>query len=212
MAHLVKSKTVESAKNKWATRWDCFFDAQFLFRRDTGKEFVLDVAAEPQTAKVNRFYVAPDWINEQPSGFPSLKPKHKAAQLLNPVCVGFDGLQGEWEDGWWCNPPFDLKFEFLEKALEQARKGRDGMMLLPHEELTTWWLDLVEGYATMIYKPDGRYPFYETDGHTKKQGVNFGSALVLFTEKGLQTPSMRFNRKVGRTHLTDIYEQIAKVA
>ncbi|ELB2852117.1 hypothetical protein QNE40_001327 [Vibrio alginolyticus] len=47
MAHLVKSKTVEGAKNKWATRWDCFFDAQFLFRRDTGKEFVLDVAAEP---------------------------------------------------------------------------------------------------------------------------------------------------------------------
>ncbi|EPA1954200.1 DNA N-6-adenine-methyltransferase [Vibrio alginolyticus] len=161
MAHLVKSKTVEGAKNKGATRWDCFFDAQFLFRRDTGKQFVLDVAAEPQTAKVNRFYVAPDWINEQPRGFPSLKPRHKAAQLLNPVCVGFDGLQGEWEDGWWCNPPFDLKFEFLEKALEQARKGRDGMMLLPHEEFTTWWLDLVEGYATMIYKPDGRYPFYE---------------------------------------------------
>ncbi|MGU3814609.1 hypothetical protein [Vibrio diabolicus] len=72
MAHLVQSKTVEGAKNKWATRWDCFFDAQFLFRRDTGKEFVLDVGAEPQTAKVNRFYVAPDWINEQPSGFLAL--------------------------------------------------------------------------------------------------------------------------------------------
>ncbi|ELB2863787.1 hypothetical protein QNE90_003413 [Vibrio alginolyticus] len=33
----------------------------------------------------------------------------------------------------------------INHILVEIAKGRDGMMLLPHEELTTWWLDLVEG-------------------------------------------------------------------
>lgn len=65
-----------------------------------------------KTAKVNRFYVAPDWINEQPSGFPSLKPKHKAAQLLNPVCVGFDGYKANGKMAGGAIPRLTLSLSF----------------------------------------------------------------------------------------------------
>lgn len=196
MTILVDSKTPDGVKNKWATQWPCFFDASTQFLLATGKRFVLDVAAEPQTAKVNRFYLPPDWVNEHPSGsYDGLLPKNQYSRALNPKCVGFDGLQCDWEDGWWCNPPFDLKQEFIQKAVDEMFKGRDGMMLLPYEPLTVWWEELVEGYASMVYEPIGRYPFYEHDGHTKKSGVNFGSVLVLFTRKGIQTPRWRIHKE-----------------
>jgi hypothetical protein len=214
MTILVKSSTREAAKNKWATRVECFLDGQHLFKKYTGKPFVLDVAAEPQTAKVDRFYLSPDWIQEQDDvnrplyadglaplqepddKYSALRECHPAMQLLSPTCVGFDGLQCDWEDGWWCNPPFDRKLEFIAKAREEMYKGHDGMMLLPYEPLTGWWRDEVNGYASMIFEPDGRYGFYESDGHTKKTGVNFGSALVLFTKRGVMTPRETFGRGV----------------
>lgn len=194
MAILVASKTADGVKNKWATNWPCFFDARREFLKATGKPIVLDVAAEPQTAKVNRYYLPPAWIDEQVSGYSALSPKHEAAEVLQPKCVGFDGLQCAWDDGWWCNPPFDLKQEFINKAVEEMFKGRDGIMLLPYEPLSGWWIDLVEPYAKMVFEPRGRYPFYEHDGETKKLGVNFGSVLVLFTRKNIQLPRWRIER------------------
>ncbi len=197
MAILVKSKTAEAVKNKWATRWECFLDARYLFRRDTGKDLILDVAAEPQTTKLSRYYLAPNWVKQQSGDYSALSeytPDHFARA---PQCVGFDGLQCAWPDGWWCNPPFDLKQEFIQKATEEMFNGRDGMMLLPYEPLAGWWIDLVEGYASMVYEPNGRYAFYEQDGHTKKHGVNFGSVLVLFSRRKLGIPRQRIQRNSG---------------
>lgn len=196
VAILVQSKTVEGVKNKWATQWPCFLDARMHFELLTGKKIVIDVAAEPQTAKVNRYLLPPDWINNHPSGsYDLLKPKHEMARLLNPKCVGFDGLLCAWDDGWWCNPPFDLKQEFLQKAVEEMFKGHDGIMLLPYEPLSGWWIEHVEPYAKIVLEPNGRYPFYEADGRTKKQGVNFGSVLVIFTRKCMVLPRQRIVRR-----------------
>lgn len=166
MAILVKSTTESDNKNYWATNWFCFFDAERLYN----KEFKLDVAAEYlpvrtvqdgvirndtiTTAKVNNFFMLP-WAN---------------------------ALENEWINDWYCNPPFDNKIEFLEKAVFESKVcGRSGMMLIPYEPLTDWWMSTVELYADTVYLPDGRYAFYERDGYTKKSGVNFGSCLVLFT-------------------------------
>ncbi len=73
-------------------------------------------------------------------------------------------------------------------------KGRDGMMLLPYEPLSGWWIDYVDGYASMVYEPNGRYPFYEADGYTRKSGVNFGSVLLLFTRRKLSTPRQKYTK------------------
>ena len=51
MANLVKSKTPESDKNLWATTWECFADAKALY----GREFIVDVCAEPETAKCYQY-------------------------------------------------------------------------------------------------------------------------------------------------------------
>lgn len=193
MAILVNSKTPESIKNKWGTDPRTFNDAKILFKQVTGKDLVLDVAAEPQTAKCSRYIMPPDWIAGR-RGWPEQLKTNNLADGGHATCVGFDGLQCEWEDGWWCNPPFDRKFEFIEQANEQMFKGRDGMMLLPYEDLSTWWNDLIEGFASMVFKPNGRYQFYEADGFTRKTGANFGSVLLLYTRRKLETPQRRFKK------------------
>lgn len=185
MAILVKSGTLSSEKNRWSTTWPCFDDAVSLY----GKPFQLDVAAEPETRKVNRFMVSPDWMaaaKKQKNGLALVKSENYEIAAIN-------ALVNDWVDSWWCNPPFDLKVEFLEKAFEQVSKGFGGMMLLPYEPLTDWWRDWVSPIATAVYEPDGRYPFYEIDGKTQKSGVNFGSVFVLFTPEFNDGTLPRYN-------------------
>ena len=51
MAHLVKSTTDEKDTNFWATSWAAFCDAEVLY----GREFAVDVCAEPATTKCRTF-------------------------------------------------------------------------------------------------------------------------------------------------------------
>lgn len=164
MAILVKSKTPDSDKNFWATTWECFADAEHLF----GRKFLIDVAAEPLTAKCKNFFTLAD-----------------------------DALSLDWPDRWFCNPPFDLKSEFLGHAKVMQDKGRSGMMLLPYERQTDWWRKGVSK-GCVIYEPDGRYNFMERDGKTKKSGVNFGSAFVCFPAFQLhESITVPFTRGIG---------------
>lgn len=162
MAHLVKSQTASSDKNRWATTWDCYHRAVDLF----GREFDVDVAAEPLTAKCNKFISYKAFDNP-----------------LGGEQVGVDALaeDTQWLNNWWCNPPFDEKKAFIEKAVMYANYGLSGMMLLPYEPCTKWFRELIIPHATAVYVPDGRYNFLETDGVTKKTGVNFPSCFILFT-------------------------------
>lgn len=193
MVNLVKSKTDAKDKNRWATNWLCYDDAVKL----NGKPFSIDIAAEPDTRKVNRFMVSPDWMR--------LAKRRKNGLALvksdNYEIVAVDALSNEWEGNWWCNPPFDLKKAFLAKVAIELKKGHSGMMLLPYEPLNIWWKTLVAPIATCVYEPDGRYGFYETDGKTEKHGVNFGSVFVVFTPEGNSglLPRVPFSRgRFGR--------------
>jgi len=194
MAILVKSSTDSGEKDRWATQHGCFNDGQHLY----GRPFKIDVAAEPETAKCDRFMVSPDWFEW--SRLDTLSPYAQSGFNLRAEqrIVGFDSLHCDWENDWWCNPPFTLKKQFLIQAAQQVAKGFSGMMLLPYEPLSGWWLEFVKPFATVIYEPDGRYNFYQADGVTKKHGVNFGSALVLFTPHAVMEPArVGFSRGVG---------------
>ena len=191
MAILVQSKTKTTDKNRWGTSRQCYLDAEKLF----GRKFNIDVAAEPATAKNKNFFVSPDFF----------KRPDWSSQIVNHAgnVAGVDALAHEWADGWFCNPPFDLKQQFIIHALEQAKAGRSGMLLLPHEPLTIWWRSLIEDNATAVYLPSGRYSFLETDGITKKENVNFGSVLVLFTPHyHRHTQYIPFNRYFATSQLT----------
>lgn len=168
MTNLVKSKAASSDKNRWATTWECFWRAQELF----GKKFNLDVCAEMDTTKCSLFIGPPS------QGLDEFVTRNSHGQVQ---CVGRDALVTPWRDDFWCNPPFDLKREFIDRAANQSAIGLSGMMLLPYEPCTKWFRELVMPHADTIYVPDSRYNFLEVDGVTKKTGVNFPSCFVLWT-------------------------------
>ncbi len=118
-----------------------------------GRALKFDVCAEPLTAKCDDYYC-----------------------LAN----GQDALILPWPDDWFCNPPFDRKLEFVERARYFQREiGHAGMFLLPFEPASGWWRKhMSEGL--IVYVPDGRIGYMERDGKTRKSGVNFPSALVGF--------------------------------
>lgn len=194
MAILVRTTSHKDDKNRWGTQWQCFADALSLY----GRPFQLDVSAEPETAKCERFYVSPEWFSRNRLSHFGLQGHETFWFNPSNKVVGFNGLACDWENDWYCNPPFDMKREFLTKAYSEARAGKSGMMLLPYEPLTSWWLDLVEDKATAVYTPDGRYNFLMPDGVTKKSGVNFGSVFVLFTPHKVKiTQRIPFKRGCG---------------
>lgn len=80
----------------------------------------------------------------------------------------------------WCNPPFNNKTEFLERAFHFARQGLPAVCLVPYERSTEWWRSAVRNKATRVFIPDGRYNFLQVDGKTPKTGVNFLSCFVEF--------------------------------
>lgn len=192
MAILIQTSTAEEDKNRWATQWTCFRDAERLY----GRPFEIDVCAEPETAKVNRFFASADWLESRRLSAFGMTGGDGFRLREGQVIEGFDALLRKWPANWWCNPPFDRKVEFLRHARRQALAGRPGMMLIPYEPLALWFRDNV-GLGTVIYEPDGRYNFYEIDGETKKQGSNFGSVLVHFPPFML-LPSLRQPFKRGR--------------
>jgi len=193
MAILIKSETPEQDKNFWATTWECVKDAQHLY----GRPFTVDVAAEPQTAKCPRYY-SPPALLEALLDYRTRDATRKLLASTDAKCVGLDALTTPWERDWWCNPPFDMKEVFIQRAISQQRAGRPGMMLLPYEPLAGWWRrNLHKG--VIIYEPDGRYQFYERDGKTKKTGANFGSVLVGFPTLRLHySPRVQFNRGIHK--------------
>ena len=190
MAILVNSRTDDRDANYWATSWEAFCDAEVLY----GREFQIDVAAEPATTKCARWIGSPMFYDQILDY--RTKDDAKRDLLMSPgICVGLDSLNIPWENDWWCNPPFDLKEDFILKARTQQVCGRSGMMLLPYEPLTQWWRRLL-ARDCIIYEPNGRYNFYERDGETKKQGANFGSVLVAFPSMVLGE-SIRYPFKRG---------------
>ncbi|MFV0357787.1 MAG: DNA N-6-adenine-methyltransferase [Bacteroides thetaiotaomicron] len=192
MPILVNSNTPVDDKNFWATSWEAFCDAEVLY----GREFEIDVAAEPKTAKCQQYFARPELLD----ALLDYRTREETARLMRispNTCVGLDSLNLRWPQHWWCNPPFDLKEEFVLHSRKQQFSGRSGMMLLPYEPLTQWWRRLL-ARDCIIYEPDGRYQFYERDGKTKKNGANFGSVLVAFPSMHLGE-SIRYPYKRGLT-------------
>ena len=170
MAVLVKSKTPVSDKNRLSTTWECFEDAKRL----TGLSFILDAAAEYQTTKCTH-YITPE------EDALSLSWSHRFAMVLKRIYKLESTLPPVRNMAVWCNPPFDNKLEFIQKAYDESRLfGLTTCLLIPYEPNTIWWRCMVDGVAKTVYEPRGRYAFYEPDGVTLKGGANFSTCFVVF--------------------------------
>ena len=87
----------------------------------------------------------------------------KALGIPNYSTIYTDGLRQDWCEykRIWINPPFYLKFPFLEKAVSTyKRAGNDIYFLAPVSILTAKkFHELIEGIGIKLYIPNGRIRF-----------------------------------------------------
>ena len=97
----------------------------------------------------------------------------------------FDGLLIEWGQRNFINPPYSrqLKEEFIKKAVEESKKGKLCVMLLPVSTSTKIFHDVILPSKKEIIFLRGRVAFhgYNTKGEwsTKNKGMH-DSMIVIF--------------------------------
>ncbi len=83
----------------------------------------------------------------------------------------FDGLEIEWEQYNFVNPPYSQISKWVDKALKEREKGKMSIMLLPARTDTKWFRKLYDNNSKFIFLT-GRLHFNDT-----KEGVPFPSML-----------------------------------
>lgn len=160
MPVLVDSKTDPENKDEWRT------DPILFELCDREFHFNLDAAASDENALCDFWYTKED---------NALKRDWGMLRRLTNV---------------WCNPPFSLKKEFLDKGREEHKRGANCCFLVPGDAPETdWWVNTVYDreyiagawlwrprYHVRILKP--RVNYYTPDGLHKK-GNNRTSALII---------------------------------
>jgi len=92
----------------------------------------------------------------------------------------------------YCNPPFSNKRPFIEKACQEAKKGKLIVMLLPADFSTQWFVDAVwKCNATVVFIAGARL-------HSKK--AIFPSMLLIFNNK----------REIYLVHINQLKEFLKK--
>ena len=87
----------------------------------------------------------------------------------NPI---IDGLKIEWGKKTYCNPPYSNPSEWVNKAIEESKKGKLIVMLLRVDSSTKWFARLVEANARFFWA-GSRIKFIG------KGSPNFASMLVI---------------------------------
>ena len=78
----------------------------------------------------------------------------------------FNGLEIEWKNRNYCNPPYSEKKKWITKAVQEQRKGRTTVMFLPVDTSTIWFHDLILPNAEIrwikgrVKSDDGKIPFF----------------------------------------------------
>lgn len=95
-----------------------------------------------------------------------------------------DSLACHWlvnHDEWtWCNPPYSLKWRFIDKAIEQYARGTRSVLLLPNSTEAAWFKHLIRNADTLCLVPE-RVQYIPPPG-VKMSGNTAGSVLGIFGE------------------------------
>ena len=84
----------------------------------------------------------------------------------------YDGLKEDWNSPAYVNPPYSNPLSWVEKALEQQRKGVDIVMLLRVDVSTKFYKKIMEIHGHVVFFNE-RLKFSESN-----QSPNFSSMLV----------------------------------
>ena len=78
----------------------------------------------------------------------------------------FDGLSIPWKKRNYCNPPYSKKIKWIDKALEEQKRGKLTVMLLPVDTSTAWFQDKIMPNCEVrwlrgrIKLDNGKHPMY----------------------------------------------------
>jgi len=68
-----------------------------------------------------------------------------------PVNPDFDGLQIEWKDKNFVNPPYSQISKWIDKAIKENKKNKAVVMLLPARTDTKWFHKALANKAEVFY-------------------------------------------------------------
>jgi hypothetical protein len=94
---------------------------------------------------------------------------------------GIFGLEREWGSRTFCNPPWGYKVgEWISKAVEEAKKKKLIVMLLPSKTDTRWFHDIILKEKAEIRWIKGRLIFEDQRTGRSKYPCPFPCMLVIF--------------------------------
>ena len=99
--------------------------------------------------------------------------------------MSWDGLEVEWGESNFVNPPYSrkLKDAFVKKAIEESKKGKTCVLLLPVSTSTILFHDYIQPNAKEIMFVRGRIKFsgYNTKGEfvDSKCGMHDSMIVVI---------------------------------
>ena len=91
-----------------------------------------------------------------------------------PLNSKFDGLEIEWKQQNFVNPPYSKIKEFVDKCIEEHKKGKEVILLIPARTDTLYFRKLVD-YGSIITFITGRLHFNNSNS------APFPSCLVKLT-------------------------------
>lgn len=98
----------------------------------------------------------------------------KTPEFLGPGGLASDALAVSWTDVCWCNPPYSIVGDFMQKAHKESLSGTTVVMLIPARTDTKYWHDYAMK-ASEIRLVKGRLKF-----GGGKNSAPFPSAVVIF--------------------------------
>lgn len=105
-----------------------------------------------------------------------------------PLYSDFDGLEIEWKEKNFVNPPYSKIKYFVDKSIDEHKKGKEVVLLIPARTDTKFFRKLVD-YGVYIEFITGRLHFSESNS------APFPSCLIYLT--GKQTECEWRDRKDG---------------
>lgn len=87
----------------------------------------------------------------------------------------FDGLSLSWKDKTFVNPPYSDPLPWVQKAIQEHRKGKRIVLLLKHDTSTKWY-KLLHSAGAYFATPTSRLK------HRTNSSAPFPSVLVFLTE------------------------------
>lgn len=107
-----------------------------------------------------------------------------AASSINRLCVGFfdeftDALANDWGASNWCNPPYSNIMPWVQKAIEQHKKGCTTVMLVPADTSVKWFKAAYESCNEVRFI-SGRLSFINAETQLPVSGNNKGSVLFIW--------------------------------